>query len=377
MEKPDYYEVLGVSRDSDERTIKKAYRKLAMQYHPDRNPGDSEAEDQFKMASEAYEVLRDQEKRQLYDTYGHAGLNNQGFHGFSGVDDIFSQFADIFGDFLGGRGGGRRGGAARGGDVRYDLELDFLEAAFGTKKSLTIPRHVRCSRCEGAGAEPGTERRRCDHCGGRGQIHHQQGFFTLATTCPTCRGKGEVIPNPCTTCKGAGVEQEEREVTVRIPAGVDTGNRLRLRAEGELGARGGPPGDLYVFIAVHPHAEFERNGADIHLLREISFVQAALGTKMQVPTLEGETELTVSPGTQPSDTVVLRGEGIPKVNGRGRGNLIIHLKVVIPTKLDAEARAHLTAYAGHEELAVLDATGKLIPSDDETEAESEGAEAAG
>lgn len=342
MDKPDFYEVLGVSKNADEQAIKKAYRKLAMQYHPDHNPGDPEAEEKFKLAAEAYEVLRDAEKRRLYDTYGHAGLNNQGFSGFSGADDIFSHFADIFGDFL---GGGRRGGPPRGADLRYDMHITFEEAAFGTKKTITVPRNIACSTCEGSGARPGTQPARCKMCNGRGQVHHNQGFFTLATTCPQCRGAGTTISDPCKDCRGRGVERIEREVTVRIPAGVDNGTRLRLRGEGESAGRVGQPGDLYVFLGVEPHPEFERNGTDLHLLREISFVQAALGTRLSVPTLGEQKVVEIRPGTQPNATVQLRGEGIADINGRGRGNLIVHLKVTIPTSLDEAEKDALTVYA--------------------------------
>lgn len=346
MDKPDYYQLLGVARDADEREIKKAYRKLAMQHHPDRNPGDCAAEEQFKLASEAYEVLRDPDKRRLYDTYGHAGLSGAGFSGFGGVDDIFSQFSDIFGDLFG-FGGRGRGGAGQGSDLRYDLEIEFAEAATGTKRTITVPRHIRCKVCEGSGARPGTQPQRCGTCGGRGQIHHQQGFFTLATTCPACRGKGVSIPHPCESCRGRGLERIEREVTVKIPPGVDTGNRLRVRGEGELGPQGNSPGDLYVFISVKDHPEFQRNGDDLHILREITFVQAALGADIPVTTLDGSTTLSVQPGTQPNTQALLRNMGMPSVQGQGRGNLIVHLRVTIPQKLDEVQLDCLRRYAEH------------------------------
>jgi len=356
MDKPDFYEVLGVSREADEKVIKKAYRKLAMQYHPDHNPGDPEAEEQFKLAAEAYDVLRDPEKRRLYDTYGHAGLSNQGFSGFSGADDIFSHFADIFGDFFSG-GGGRRGGPARGPDLRYDMQITFEEAAFGTRKAITVPRNNPCETCDGSGAKPGSKPVVCKMCGGRGQVHHNQGFFTLATTCPTCRGAGSTIAHPCKDCRGKGTERVEREVTVRIPAGVDNGTRLRLRGEGESGGRGGPAGDLYVFLAVAAHAEFQRDGVDLHLLREISFVQAALGTHLTVPTLGEPKQVEIRPGTQPNSQVQLRGEGIADINGRGRGSLVIHLRVTIPTTLAEGEREALIAYARLTGESTLDTEG--------------------
>ncbi len=344
MDKPDYYEVLGVSRDADERALKKAYRALAMQYHPDRNPGDTEAEDKFKMASEAYEVLRDPEKRRLYDTYGHAGVNNTGFSGFSGVDDIFSQFGDIFGDLFG-FGGRGRGGAQRGSDLRYDMELTFAEAAQGLKRTIQVPRSVRCDTCDGSGAEAGSKPETCSMCRGRGQVHHQQGFFTLATTCPRCRGRGTTIAKPCKTCDGQGQKRVEREVSVRIPPGVDTGMKLRLRGEGDLGP-GGHPGDLYVFLVVKEHPEFQRDGQDLHILREVDFARAALGGQVTIPTLEDDTTVNIPPGTQPGDRITLRGKGMPNPNhAESRGDIIVHVKVTIPKRLSQEQREALERYA--------------------------------
>ena len=354
MDKPDYYELLGVSRDADERTIKKAYRKMAMKYHPDRNPGDTEAEDQFKLASEAYEVLRDPEKRRLYDQFGHAGLGGAGA-GFSDLNDIFSHFGDLFGDLFGGGGrGGRRRGPARGPDMRYDLELEFEEAVFGAKRTIEVPRHCACPTCEGSGAQPGTQPVTCPNCGGRGQVYHQQGFFTLTTTCPRCRGQGQTIETPCDDCEGSGRERTVREVTVRIPAGVDNGTRLRLRGEGEMGpSRGSTPGDLYVFLGVKPHPIFQRNEFDLHMPLGISFVEAALGARLTIPTLEEEQVITLDPGAQPGQELILRGAGVPRIHGDGRGDLIVHLRVHIPTSLDDTQIELLRKFADHSGIATL------------------------
>ncbi len=351
MSKRDYYEVLGVSKGATGKELKKAYRKLAMKHHPDRNPGDSDAEQKFKEASEAYEVLSDPDKRALYDQFGHEGLRGAGAGGpgagFDSMDDIFSQFGDIFGDMFGFGGQRRRGGPRRGADMRYDLELSFEEAAFGTSKKLTIPRHVECETCDGSGAKPGTSPTTCATCKGRGQVHHRQGFFTLSSTCPHCKGSGEQISDPCTECGGKGKTRVDREVEVQVPAGVDSGTRLRLRQEGESGSRGAPPGDLYVFLQVQPSETYERDGADLHLRKEISFVQAALGCEIEVPTLEDDAEetITVEPGTQHGDTKVLKNEGIAKIQGSGRGNLTVHFDVKIPTKLSKKQRELLEAFA--------------------------------
>ncbi len=356
MSKRDYYEVLGVSRDASEKELKKAYRALAMKYHPDRNEGDAKSEAHFKEAAEAYEVLSDSEKRSLYDRFGHDGLRGAaaGPGGFDNMNDIFSQFGDIFGDMFGGRGrgGGRRGGPQRGPDLRYDLELTFEEAAFGTSKNLTIPRHVNCETCDGSGAKPGTSPTTCQTCQGRGQVHHRQGFFTLSSTCPHCQGSGEHISDPCEDCDGKGQQRVEKEVEVKIPAGVDSGTRLRLRQEGENGSRGGPPGDLYVFLHVQESEVFQRDGEDLHLKQEISFVQAALGCEITVPTLESETTLTIKPGAQYGDKRVLKNEGLVRVRGSGRGDIIVHLDVTIPTKLSKREREILEEFAEEADIPV-------------------------
>ena len=349
MQKRDYYEVLGVERTAEERDLKKAYRALAMQFHPDRNPGDADAEANFKEAAEAYEVLTDSEKRAIYDRYGHDGLKGGmgGGAGFSNVEDIFSQFGDIFGDFFGfGRQQRNSNGPRRGPDLRLDMELTFEESAFGTAREVEVPRHTACETCEGSGAEPGTEPTVCGTCGGRGQVHHSQGFFTLSSSCPDCRGRGHVIKDPCGDCSGSGVVEEIRQVNVKIPPGVDDGTRLRLRSEGEAGERGGPPGDLYVFLHVQPSEIFERAGADLHLKAELSFVQAALGCELEVPLLEGETTVTVEAGSQYGEIITLRNEGIQRVNRPGaRGDLHIHLDVRVPEKMNKKQREALEVFA--------------------------------
>lgn len=350
MSKRDYYEVLGVSREASEKELKTAYRSLAMQFHPDRNPGDAQAEANFKEAAEAYEVLSDAQKRQLYDRFGHEGVRGAGARGgagFDNMDDIFSQFGDIFGDMFGFGGGRqrRRGGPQRGPDLRYDLEISFEESAFGTSKNLTIPRHEDCATCDGSGAKKGTSPITCPNCKGHGQVHHRQGFFTLSSTCSQCQGSGQFVAEPCPDCSGTGKNRVEREVNVKIPAGVDTGTRLRLREEGELGSKGGPPGDLYVFLHVQPSEVFEREGENLHHKLEVSFVQAALGAELEVPTLESTTKVTIKPGTQYGDKEILKNEGLARLRGSGRGDLIIHFDVRTPEKLSKKERELLEAFA--------------------------------
>ncbi|MBI9076723.1 MAG: molecular chaperone DnaJ [Desulfatibacillum sp.] len=349
-EKRCYYEILGVERDASSAQLKTAYRKLALQYHPDRNPGDKESEEMFKEAAEAYEVLTDPKKRGIYDQYGHEGLSGQGFSGFSGFDDIFSSFGDIFEEFFG-FGGGRRGRnrVVRGADLRYDMRLSFMEAAFGAEKEIDIQKPETCRECKGSGCEEGTGPAVCAHCQGSGQATARQGFFTVRTTCPHCRGQGRTIEHPCHNCHGQGIVQERKKVTVRIPAGVDNGSRLRLSGEGEAGPQGGPPGDLYVFLFVEAHEFFQRQGNDVVCQIPISFVQAALGADIKVKTLEGEADLKIKKGTQPGDIVTLNRAGIPSLRGNGRGDQIIQIMVKTPTNLSKKQEALLEEFAHQEE----------------------------
>lgn len=346
MAKRCYYEVLGVTREASDSEIKASYRKLAMQYHPDRNPGNREAEDRFKEAAEAYEVLRDPEKRRIYNQYGHQGLEGTGFSGFGGFEDIFSSFGDIFEDFFGFSSGRRsRRQANRGADLRYDMKLEFMEAAFGVDKEISVEKLDNCQRCSGSGCEPGTSPDTCSQCRGTGQISRSQGFFTVRTTCPQCRGAGQVITTPCTECRGGGRVRVSKRVSVKIPGGVDNGSRLRLSGEGESGTMGGPPGDLYVFIHVKPHDFFERDEVNVICTITISFVQAALGDTVTVPTLEGEEELEIPKGTQPGDILKFRGQGIPSLRTQKRGDQIIVLNVRTPTNLNKKQESLLKEFA--------------------------------
>ena len=337
VQKRDYYEVLGVPRGADEAQCKRAYRKLAMEYHPDRNPGSSEAEEKFKEASEAYSVLSDPEKRQVYDQYGHEGLAGGGANGFNASD-----FPDIFGDILGDFfGTGTRRGRSRatsGDDLLYELEIEFEDAAFGCSKEIQIPRNETCERCNGSGAEPGTRPVSCNRCGGRGQIHAQQGFFMTSRTCSSCRGTGQIIQQPCSTCQGRGLQQVQRKRKVDIPAGVDHGMRLRLSGEGGAGSNGGPRGDLYVLIQVREHEIFKREDADIHCHVRVNVAQAALGAKIPIPTLEGEEVHHIKPGTQSGARLMLRGKGVQQVRSSRRGNLYAHVDVEIPKRLSSKQR---------------------------------------
>ena len=344
MQKRDYYQVLGVGRNASDGEIKKCYRHLALKYHPDRNPGDNQAEELFKEAAEAYEVLRDPEKRQIYDQFGHEGLQGTGFHGFRGFEDIFSSFSDIFEDFFGG-GFRSRTTVQRGADLQHDLKISFLDAAFGQDKEIETLRLETCYRCNGSGVEPGYEKEICQTCGGRGQITKSQGFFRISTTCPDCRGAGEVIAYPCTACKGFGRVEETRRIKVKIPPGVDTGMHLKLRGEGESGLRGAPPGDLYVEISVEPHEFFEREGYDVIYHIPISFAQAALGTALEVPTLNGSEDISIARGTQPGDILRLHGKGIPNLRGLGRGDQIVVFDVPTPINLTKRQKELLQDFA--------------------------------
>ncbi len=344
--KRDYYEILGVGREAADAELKAAYRKLALKYHPDRNPDDKGAEDKFKEAAEAYEVLKDSQKRQIYDQYGHQGLEGSGFSGFGGFEDIFSSFGDIFEDFFGfgsQRGSGIR--RQRGADLRYDLVIDFMDAAFGTDKDIDLEKMETCTTCEGSRCEPGTHTDNCNVCRGSGQVSRSQGFFTVRTTCPECRGKGQTIPHPCSTCRGAGQVRISKTVSLKIPAGVDAGSRLRLTGEGEAGKNGGPPGDLYVFIDVKPHKFFARDNTDVICKVEISFVQAALGDKIKVPTLNGEKTLNIPKGTQYGDTLRFSGEGIPSLRRDYRGDQIIQMDIKTPTHLNKKQEILLKDFA--------------------------------
>lgn len=350
--KRDYYEILGVNRNANENEIKASYRKLAMKYHPDKNPDNKDAEDKFKEASEAYEVLRDPQKRGIYDQYGHQGLEGAGFTGPSGFEDIFSSFGDIFEDFFGFGAGKRtssRGRVQKGADLRTDIKLSFMQAAFGIESAIDVEKSELCSKCKGSGCEPGTQPENCKHCGGSGQISRNQGFFTVRTTCPHCRGNGQSISHPCTGCRGAGRLRVNKKVSVKIPAGVDNGSRLRLTGEGEPGGYGGPAGDLYIFIHVEPHDFFKRNNTDVICQIPISFVQAALGDKLMIPTMKGERELEIPKGTQPGDMLRFSGEGIPSLRDGIRGDQIIQLDIRTPTNLNKKQEELLREFAKIED----------------------------
>ena len=334
MEDKDYYKILGVSRDATEEEIKKSYRRVAMQYHPDRNPGNKGAEEKFKIASEAYEVLRDPQKREIYDHYGIEGLKGTGFTGFRGFDDIFSAFGNIFDDFFGfGTSHQHAARARQGVDLMYDLKISFYDAAFGKETEIEIPRKVLCDTCNGTGAKPGTYPKSCPNCGGVGQVTHSQGFFAIRTTCGQCKGEGKIILNPCKECNGFGRMRVNKKIKVKIPPGVDTGSKLRIRGEGEEGERGEPPGDLYVFLYVEPHDFFSRDGDDLICQIPISFPQAALGAEIEVPSLDGNKKLSIPKGTESGDIFRIRGEGFPKMKNHGRGDLVIQTIVKTPKHL--------------------------------------------
>jgi molecular chaperone DnaJ len=338
----DYYEILGVGRTAGEQELKSAYRKLAMKYHPDRNPGDAEAEEKFKEAAEAYGVLSDPQKRAAYDRYGHAGV--QGAAGGAGGFDPsnFADFSDIFGEFFGFGdlfgGGRRRNRAARGEDLRYDLELSFEEAVSGTTVEIMVPRNETCDSCKGTGAASERGVVTCQVCNGTGSQTFQQSFITMRRTCGNCGGTGQILRDPCKTCGGRRVVRKERKLKVNIPAGVDTDTRMRLQGEGEAGVNGGPAGDLYVVLRVREHKLFHRDGQDLHVQIPINVAQAVLGDEISVPTLEGEEPLKIPEGAQPGTQFRIRNKGVPYVNGSGRGDLFVHLDVNIPSKLTKEQR---------------------------------------
>lgn len=346
----DYYEILGVGRDASAAEVKSAYRRLAVENHPDRNPNNPEAEERFKEAAEAYAVLSDAEKKSQYDRFGHQGLGGDPFSGFD--PNSFGDFADIlgdlfgFGDIFGGRRGGSGRRAARGHDLQYTLKLTLEEAARGVERSIRVPRYENCDRCDGSGSEPGTTPENCGTCQGAGQVAFRRGFLSVAQTCPTCGGAGQVNRDPCTECDGRGRSEQEATLAVTVPAGVDNGMRLRLGGEGEGGSLGGPPGDLYVVMAVDDHELFERDGSDLHIELPISVFQAMLGAQLTIPTILGEErEIEISRGAQPGEVVRIAGAGMPHVDGRRQGNLYVHLRVVVPKKLSGEQRSLLEEVA--------------------------------
>jgi molecular chaperone DnaJ len=338
--KRDYYEVLGVNRDASEEDIKKAYRKLAMKHHPDRNPDNKESEEKFKEAKEAYEVLTEPEKRRAYDAYGHAGVHPQmgmgggpgGPEGFGGFAEAFGDiFSDIFGGAQGGRGG--RSNVYRGADLRYNLEVSLEQAARGTETKIRIPAMETCETCHGSGAKPGTQPKTCDTCHGAGTVRLSQGFFSIQQTCPACHGTGKVIADPCNTCRGAGRVKKHKTLSVKIPAGVDEGDRIRLSGEGESGVNGGPPGDLYVVMHLKPHSVFQRDGDDLHCEMPVSFGLAALGGEIEIPTLEGSAKVKIPPETQTGQVFRLRGKGIKGVRSSYPGDLLCEVVIETPVRL--------------------------------------------
>lgn len=354
--KKDYYELLGVSRNASEEEVKKTYRKLALKYHPDRNPGDKQSEEKFKEVSEAYQVLVDPQKRAQYDQFGHAAFGDGG--PFAGGFDFTSGFEDIFGDIFGeffGTGTGKRRSRAKGEDLRYNLTITFEEAASGAEKKIKIPRHGSCDTCHGSGAKPGTSPRTCPTCRGRGQVSFQQGFFSISRTCNQCHGQGSLISDPCVTCHGTGRIRKYHTLSVRIPPGVDTGSRLKLRGEGEGGLSGGPAGDLYVVIQVEPHPLFVRDGVDIICEVPISFVQAALGAEIDVPTLDGKVKMKAPAGSQSGKIFRLKGKGIRDVQGYHQGDQLVRVVVETPTHLTSRQKELLKEFAalGGEEINPL------------------------
>lgn len=350
-EKRDYYEVLGVGRSASADEIKSAYRKLALQFHPDRNPDNPEAEDKFKEAAEAYEVLGEASKRAQYDRFGHAGMNGQGFGDhFHSSEDVFSAFGDIFGDFFGfgAASGGRRRPRA-GADLRYNLNVAFRDAAKGTEVELNIPKKEVCSDCSGSGSTPGHTPETCQHCRGQGQVTQSQGFFRISVPCPVCRGEGKVITHPCAKCRGQGIVQVSKNLKVRIPGGVDNGSRLRLRGEGEPGDFGGPYGDLYVVIYVEEDKIFTRRGQDLIIVADISIVQAILGSKIEVPTLDEPVTLEIPKGTQSGKVLRIKGLGLPHLGSTQKGDLLVEVSVRIPTKVTKKQEELLREFDKLEE----------------------------
>lgn len=360
MTKRDYYEILGVNRDADAEEIRKAYRKLAVKFHPDKNPGDKHAEEQFKELGEAYEALSDPQKRAAYDQYGHAAFDprqraSRGFGGFGGAGgfhDPFDIFREVFGAGGGGIfesifGGGHDPSAPqRGDDLRYDLEITLEEAALGCEKEISVKKLDRCETCDGAGAEHGSKMRACPTCGGRGQVLMSRGIFSIAQTCPSCKGAGRILERPCKSCNGEGRREHGSKIKLRIPAGVDGGSRLRSSGNGEAGLRGGPAGDLYVMLHLKPHEIFQRDGDDLLCEVPVSFVQAALGAEIEVPTLEGRATIKIPAGTQSHSTFRVKGKGVKNLQDNGHGDLHVRVQVEVPTRLTAEQKAKLQEFAG-------------------------------
>ena len=355
MSKRDYYEVLGVNNSSTDREIKSAYRRLAVKFHPDKNPDDQEAEDKFKEAAEAYSVLSDSQKRTRYDQYGHSGMGGsggQGFDpGFTNIEDIFDMFG--FGDMFGG-GRGRQSGVQRGADLRYDFEITLKEAANGKDAKIKIPRLEKCEECDGSGAAEGSSPETCITCKGAGQTRYQQGFFSVMRACPNCVGKGQIIKNPCKGCSGAGRVEKHKTLEVKIPAGVDTGSRLRISGEGEAGVGGGMTGDLYVVIHVAEHGAFERQGSNLYTSVPISFTQAALGADIKVRTLDEDEDLKIPTGTQTGTVFRIKGMGMPSLGGRGKGDLYVAVTLITPKTLSREQRKVLEQLAKIEDVDFQD-----------------------
>lgn len=347
LNKRDYYDVLGVDREASEEEIKKAFRKLAMRHHPDKNPGDKESEEKFKEINEAYEVLRDPEKRARYDRFGHSvpGAGGFGEAGFGFGTNFGDIFEDFFGDFFGTGSRRSQSKAQRGFDLRYNLEISFVEAATGVERAIRVPRHETCPACKGRRGKGGSGVEKCSTCQGRGQVGYQQGFFTISRTCPHCHGEGHIVKDPCPECRGEGKVKRERELSVRIPPGVETGTRLRLSGEGEAGSLGGPPGDLYVDITVADHPIFSRQGNDVFFEIPVSFSQAALGTDLEVPTLKGKQVIKIRSGTQSGDLYKIEGAGFPDLRGRGIGNQVVRILVETPTNLTSRQKELLQEFA--------------------------------
>jgi len=355
LAKRDFYEVLGCAKGSDDAILKSAYRKLAMQFHPDKNPGNSEAEHKFKEISEAYDTLKDPQKRAAYDRFGHAAFENGGGRGPQGFGQEFNSsmsdiFEDIFGDFMGGGGGRGRGqgnaARLRGSDLRYNLEISLEEAFAGQTVEIDVPTLVGCTTCDGSGAKPGTGASTCRTCAGHGKVRAAQGFFTIERTCPACQGRGQTMDEPCTDCNGQGRRQEHRKLSVDIPKGIEDGTRIRLANEGEAGLRGGPPGDLYIFISVRPHDLFQRDGADLYARVPIAMTTAALGGEFEVPTLDNaRAKVKVSAGTQPGQRVRLKGKGMPVLRSKDMGDLYVQLDVETPQNLNKRQRELMEEFA--------------------------------